>query len=292
MIGAVVGRKDSDRTEPESLTIDQTRGKVTMIKNSEEEQLRTPGGDRLRILVVESDCFLGSAVEDMRSLKQFYVSYESCPDSVVDRILKEQPDAVVLDSDLDGLDGTSICRSVRPEYSGVILILSTTGNESDEVLSLEFGADDYLTKPVFPSVLLARLECRLAATQDTRRRGLTHVIQAGSLTIRPSQLSAELEGRPLNLTTAEFEILLLLAESVGRQLSREELCRRLQGVRYDGKDRSIDLRISRLRSKLGDSAENPHWIKSIRGVGYILVGDSAADTPHRPIDAAIERVES
>ncbi|MEQ9411487.1 MAG: response regulator transcription factor [Fuerstiella sp.] len=222
-----------------------------------------------RILVVEDDSSLATMVSDFLTPYGFDVSVEGRGDRAVDRILSEKPDAMVLDINLPGLDGISVCRSVRADYSGIILILTARGDEIDEVVSLEVGADDYMTKPVRPRALLARLQLHLRRSATVPEYDGSPIV-VGSLKVDPSRRVVELNSTALTLTTAEFDLLQLLAENAGRPLSRRDIYERIHGMDYDGLDRSIDLRISRLRRKLGDDPTDPERIKSVRGVGYFL----------------------
>lgn len=225
-----------------------------------------------RVLLVEDDAPLASMVADFLSANQFEVTIEARGDLAADRILREIPDAVVLDVNLPGQNGFAVCKAVRDQYPGAILMLTARGEEVDEVLGLEAGADDYMAKPVRPRALLARLRTHLR--RITPSEELSQPVVVGSLVVEPSRRSVEIEGRNLDLTTAEFDLLKLLAENAGRTLSRNDIYQRIHGMRYDGLDRSIDLRISRLRKKLGDDPSRPQRIKSVRGVGYMLALES------------------
>ncbi len=138
------------------------------------------------------------------------------------------------------------------------------------MVGLEVGADDYMAKPVRPRALLARLRVHLRKTVPIDPESTERRIQVGALVIDASRRTLELDGQPIELTTAEFDLLWLLAKQAGQVLSRVDIYQRIHGIQHDGFDRSIDLRISRLRKKLGDDPSNPQRIKSVRGVGYIL----------------------
>ncbi len=226
-----------------------------------------------RVLIVEDDASLAAMVSDFLSSNDFAVSTESHGDKAVDRILSDQPDVVLLDINLPGLDGFGVCKAVRSRYAGAILILTASGDEVDEVVGLELGADDYMAKPVRPRALLARVRSHLRRTtpidSDT---GMTPIV-VGSLVIEPSRRSVHIGDEAIDLTTAEFDLLYFLAKSAGQTVSRNDIYLALHEMRYDGLDRSIDLRVSRLRKKLGDDPVKPDRIKSIRGVGYMLVLD-------------------
>jgi two-component system OmpR family response regulator/two-component system response regulator RstA len=225
------------------------------------------------MLLVEDDAPLASMVADFLTPHGFDVAIEPRGDAAVGRILNEQPDIVILDVNLPGLDGLAVCRAVRAEYRGAIVMLTARGEEIDEVLGLEVGADDYLAKPVRPRALLARLRTHLRRSTPAETVEPSQPIQVGSLVVDASRMSAELDGVELDLTTAEFELLQFLAENAGRTVSRDDIYQHIHGMRFDGLDRSIDLRISRLRKKVGDDPAKPKRIKSVRGVGYILAVD-------------------
>lgn len=220
------------------------------------------------ILIVEDDVALASMVSDFLSEEGFETSIEGRGDLAVGRIVDENPDAVVLDVGLPGASGFEVCQSVRARYAGAILMLTARGEEVDEVIGLEVGADDYMAKPVRPRALLARLKTHLrkvSTHSDTAK-----AIEVGSLTIDPACRKVTLGEVLLDLTTAEFDLLWLLAEHAGKVLSRSEIYPKLYGLKYDGLDRSLDLRISRLRKKIGDDPARPDCVKSVRGVGYML----------------------
>ncbi len=223
------------------------------------------------VLVVEDDAILARDVERYLEANGFEVEIESRGDRAPERIAALTPDLVVLDVMLPGSDGLAVCRTVRPSYRGPILMLTALGDEVDEVAGLEVGADDYLTKPVRPRVLLARVRTLLrragSAAADTSEGS---VVVVGDLEIDPERRVAHRGGRELALTTLEFDLLHMLARHAGTVVSRDELCRRVRGVGYDGIDRSIDLGVHHLRLKLGDDGKHPALIKSVRGVGYQL----------------------
>ena len=225
---------------------------------------------RTRILLVEDDLKLAALVKEYLEQNDFTVQVEPRGDRANDAIAQTEPDLVILDIMLPGMDGLTVCRHARPTYAGPILMLTARGEDLDEVVGLEVGADDYLRKPVRPRVLLARIRTLLrrsasppgAAVADRR-------LVLGSVVVDAGRRVASVDGDEVELTSAEFDLLWLLAQNVGEPMSRDRIYRELRGIEHDGVDRSIDLRISRLRSKLGDS--HAVLIKSVRGVGYQLV---------------------
>ena len=226
--------------------------------------------DCCRLLLVEDDHELASMVEDFLSNEGFSVCLESNGDRAVERIFKETFDVLVLDIGLPGMDGISVCRAVRGHFAGPILMLTARGDEIDEVVALEVGADDYMSKPVRPRALLARLRVHLRRADIPTLPHPEPRIEAGGLLIDASSRLVQINDQRIELTTAEFDLLWFLAERIGQIVSRKEIYEQLQGIGYDGIDRSIDIRVSRLRKKIGDDPNHPKRIKSVRGVGYIL----------------------
>ena len=230
--------------------------------------------EKLRILLVEDDAELASMVADFLEANGIGVVVEGNGAVAAERIPVERFDGLVLDIGLPGMDGISICKQVRKDFDGPILMLTARGNEIDEVVALEVGADDYMAKPVRPRALLARLRVHLKRSHGGSTEASATRIDLGSLSIDSANRSLTIDKRPVKLTTAEFDLVWLLAINAGTVISRELMYEKLHGVEFDGVDRSIDLRVSRLRKKVGDDPNLPRLIKSIRGVGYLLATDS------------------
>ena len=227
----------------------------------------------IHILLVEDDERLAELTAEYLRKNDFEVAIEARGDTAEARILSDRPDLVILDVMLPGKDGFEVCRAVRPLYAGVILMLTARDEDFDQILGLELGADDYISKPVQPRLLLARIKALLRRTPgvatndaDAERAELAF----GSFHISQATRSAHLAAEAIDLTTAEFDLLWLLAQHAGSILSRDDLLQQLRGIGFDGLDRSIDARISRLRRKLGDDPENPTRIKTVRGKGYLF----------------------
>lgn len=224
------------------------------------------------ILVVEDDPSLAEWVADYLLSQEFEVSVANRGDRAVELILDDQPDLVVLDVMLPGLSWLEVCKAVRDKYRQPILMLTACVEERDEILGFSCGADDYLAKPVRPRVLLARIQALL------RRQALPvaedKLISMGALRIDPDSRSVTLDNQTVELSANEFDLLLLLAQSAGEILPRADLLEKLCGYDYDGFNRAIDVRISRLRKKLNDNAGRPYRIKTVRGKGYLLAQDA------------------
>ncbi|MFD1384205.1 response regulator [Rhodanobacter aciditrophus] len=228
------------------------------------------------ILIVEDDERLASLTQEYLQKNGFTVAVEPDGRNAISRIVKEQPSLVILDLMLPGADGFTVCRSVRNEYKGPILMLTARSDDVDQILGLEIGADDYVSKPAKPRVLLARVQSLLRrSTQDVDQgvveAGVEQTLEFGQLVVDNSRREAWREGEEIELTSAEFDLLWLLASNAGRILSREEIFGELRGIEYDGQDRSVDVRISRIRSKIGDDPIHPRRIKTIRSKGYLFV---------------------
>jgi len=228
----------------------------------------------IRILLVEDDERLAELTSEYLRKNDFEVAIEARGDTAEARILSERPDLVILDVMLPGKDGFEVCRAVRPLYAGVILMLTARDEDFDQILGLELGADDYIAKPVQPRLLLARIKALLRRTPGSAAASDEESEHAelsfGSFRISQATRSAHLASEAIDLTTAEFDLLWLLAQHAGNILSRDDLLQELRGIGFDGLDRSIDARISRLRRKLGDDPENPTRIKTVRGKGYLF----------------------
>jgi DNA-binding response OmpR family regulator len=225
------------------------------------------------ILLVEDDLRLAELVSRYLENQGLRITIVSRGDEVVELVQQDNPDLVILDLGLPGEDGFTICRRLRPAYTNPILILTARDNDIDHVLGLELGADDYVIKPVEPRVLLARIGVLLRRRMPPAApAGKT--LTFGRLRINVVSRAVKWDGRPIALSRNEFELLVHLASHAGEIQSREVLFKSLYNRDYDGLDRMLDIRISRLRKKLDDDAENPERIKTIWGKGYLFVPDA------------------
>ncbi|HEU4780485.1 MAG TPA: response regulator [Steroidobacteraceae bacterium] len=227
------------------------------------------------ILLIEDDARLAELTATYLEQNGLRVAVEERGDRALERFGREKPRLVLLDLLLPGKDGLTICRELRRLHDVPILILTARDTDIDHVIGLEAGADDYVMKPVDPMVLLARVRALMrrserGATSSERKPDLT----LGGLRISETSREVWLQGQPVTLTTQEFELLCLLAHRAGELVSRDEVFRTMRGIDYDGLDRSIDGRVSKLRRKLGDDAAAPTRIKTVWGKGYLLVPDA------------------
>ncbi|MFQ6576288.1 response regulator [Pseudomonas sp. UM16] len=230
---------------------------------------------RSQVLIVEDDQRLADLTREFLQANGFAVEVEGDGAKAAARIIAEQPDLVILDLMLPGEDGLSICRKVRQQFAGPILMLTARSDDLDQVQGLDIGADDYVCKPVRPRLLLARINALLRRSEPAADSAPPQCLQFGPLRVDNILREAWLQDNGIELTSAEFDLLWLLVSNAGRILSREEIFTSLRGVGYDGQDRSIDVRISRIRPKIGDDPEHPRMIKTIRSKGYLFVREAA-----------------
>jgi two-component system response regulator RstA len=191
----------------------------------------------------------------------------------VERILAETPDLVVLDVMLPGLDGVAVCRRIRPWYRGAIVMLTALAEERDQLAGFGVGADDYIIKTSAGRLLSARIHAHLRRQDrlEAQPPEANHLIDLGWLVIDAASHEAVLAGKRLDLTGGEFSLLLFLAKRAGTVVSRTVIARDLDGhAGHQPDDRAIDLRISRLRRKLGTAEESAKRLKAVRGEGYLL----------------------
>ncbi|MEM9192276.1 MAG: response regulator transcription factor [Myxococcota bacterium] len=219
------------------------------------------------ILLVEDDEELADAITEYLSQQGFHMRRCAVGEEAVHQIRMKPPRMVILDLMLPGsLDGHGVCRAVRGHYRGPILMLTAIDDDFDEVAALELGADDYVRKPVKPRVLLARVRSHLR--RETKATADDKETRVGDLVLYHTSRRALLGERELDLSTAEFELLAFLARHAGTVVSRDVLYSSLRGTKYDGIDRSLDVRVSRLRRAIGNRGDQ--FIKTIRGTGYLL----------------------
>ena len=230
-----------------------------------------------KILVVDDDVNICELLRLYLEKEGYTVSIVNDGESAVKSFGEIQPDLMLLDIMLPRLDGWQVCREIRKFSDKPIIMLTAKGETFDKVLGLELGADDYLAKPVQPRLLLARIKALLrrtpgttGAAEENHEIGESSELSFGNFRISQATRSTHLGDDVIDLTTAEFDLLWLLARHAGNILSRDDLLQQLRGIGFDGLDRSIDARISRLRRKLGDDPENPTRIKTVRGKGYLF----------------------
>ena len=235
---------------------------------------RTKPASPARVLVIDDDRELCSLIRAYLEPLGYEVATEHDGPSGEERAIREAFDAVVLDVNLPGRDGFEVLKRLRAQTDVPILMLTSRGEETDRIVGLEMGADDYLPKTFSSRELLARLRAVTRRSARTPQAGGEAEIIVGPLRINPNARVVLLDEKPLTLTALEFELLASLARARGRVKSREQLIETIADRSYDGLDRSIDVHIWSLRRKLGDDPKNPRFIRTIRAVGYLLINPS------------------
>ena len=222
-----------------------------------------------RVLIVDDDTRLSAMVSDYLTGNGYVVDTAPTSGDGIARITRTPPDAVILDVMLPDVDGFETCRRIRSMSDVPVLMLTAKGEETDRIVGLELGADDYLPKPFNPRELLARLKAILR-----RRTGLAgvaaKVMRFGRLEIDPGSRTVVVDGHARSLTSRQFDLLVALAENAGRTLSRDRLMDLIKGEELDAFDRSIDVHISRIRAAIEDDPKNPRRIVTVRGAGYVF----------------------
>ena len=234
------------------------------------------------ILVVEDEFKIARLVRDYLEAAGFRVVTAYDGQEALAQFRHERPDLVILDLNLPGMDGLAVARAIRqaPTSARVsntpIIMLTARVEETDRIVGLELGADDYVTKPFSPRELVARVRAvlrRAPGGEAAREDAASTLIQAGNLVIDPEKRSVNMGGRALELTTTEFDLLYVLARTPGRVFSRMELLDRVQGTAYEGYERTIDVHIKNLRKKLEADPRHPRYILTVYGAGYRFAED-------------------
>ncbi|MEO2268876.1 response regulator transcription factor [Pseudoalteromonas pernae] len=229
------------------------------------------------ILYVEDDLKLADLITSFLTSNGLSVTHISSPHVAAFEMLKKRYDLVLLDIGLPESDGFKVFEELQRQYSVPVIFLTARQSHVDHIHALELGAEDYLTKPITPSILLARINHCLRRNElkyCAKNAAQSQTLTIGNLVINRYQRQASLNGDRLELTTGEFDLLEKLAFNAGQVVSREHLFEAAIGRKYDGQNRTIDGRVSRLRKKLGDADEQPSRIITVWGKGYILSPDA------------------
>ncbi|AXY03265.1 DNA-binding response regulator [Vibrio alfacsensis] len=224
------------------------------------------------LFIIEDDFKLRSMLCDYFITQGFQVTCIDNGTDAPDAILISQPELVLLDLMLPGQDGLSVCRQIREGYKGKVLMLTASDDDFDHVAALEIGADDFVTKPIKPRVLLARI--RMLLRRQPIESEVENTLNVGELKLNRLRKACTLHEKSVSLTDGEFDLLWILASHPEQPLSREWLTKTLRGIDYDGTDRTIDNRIVTLRKKLDDTTTPPQKIVTIRGKGYLFIPDA------------------
>lgn len=227
------------------------------------------------ILLIEDDQRLGEIQRDFLKDNGFFVHWQSHGRNVQKTISETKPDIIILDLALPGANGLDICREIGPNFSGRIIVVTSSEDDFDHVAALELGADDFLSKPVNLRVLLAHLRALLRREKTTPRHAeKKDQIEFGKLTIKLKTQEVIWDKSQIKVSNSEFKLLWHLALNADEIMERNELFRATRGIDFDGTDRSVDSKIVSLRKKLKDSASSPRKIITVRNKGYLFTSDA------------------
>lgn len=243
------------------------------MSNLEINSLDSPSAQRSRLLLVDDDQKYCRLISDYLSRYGYEVTAVHDGQSGLQLSMGHGFDAIILDVMLPGLDGYAVLKKLREQSQIPVLMLTALGDETDRIVGLEIGADDYLPKTFSPRELLARLRAVLRRTKAVEQSNKTE-ITVGPLAIDLLARRANLGDELLTLTPVEFDLLVVLAQAKGRVQTREHLLNEIRERNYDIFDRTIDVHISALRRKLQDDPKNPRFIRTVRAAGYMLIDQS------------------
>ena len=225
------------------------------------------------LFVIDDDIELTNLLDEFLSSHNYHVSTFNNPLQAIDALLKKSHnmcDLVILDIMMPELDGFQVLRKIRESSNVPVIMLSAKGKVADRVVGLELGADDYLGKPFEPQELLARIQSILRRVSSSNE--LVDVIHFEGLSVNKIKQEVLVDGKLVNLSTAETEALMLFVDNPNAPLSRDFLVENLRGIEWQTCDRSVDVLVSRLRNKLGESPSKTRFIITVHGIGYRFVG--------------------
>jgi two-component system alkaline phosphatase synthesis response regulator PhoP len=219
-----------------------------------------------KILVVDDEAKIVKLVRAYLEQAGYIVVVAEDGQTALIQARREKPDLVILDLGLPGIDGLDVARTLRREGDTPIIMLTARVDDTDRIIGLELGADDYVAKPFNPRELVARVRAVLRRT--TGAAAPVEILRGGDLVLDASAHLVTLAGQPLDLTPTEFDLLQVFMQNPGRAFTRLELLDRVQGDAYEGYERTIDAHVKNLRAKLGDDPRHPRYVQTVYGVGY------------------------
>ena len=222
-----------------------------------------------KILVVEDELDIIKLVRAYLEKAGYAVVTATAGQEALSVFRHERPNLVILDLNLPGMDGLDVCRALRRQSDVPIIMLTARLDETDRLIGLEMGADDYIVKPFSPREVVARTRAVLRRAEGEPVK--PDVLAAGEISLDMPRRQATQAGRPLNLTAMEFDLLTVLLSHPGQVFTRMQLLEQVQETAYVGYERTIDAHVKNMRSKLGDDPSNPRFIETVRGVGYRFV---------------------
>lgn len=222
------------------------------------------------ILVVDDERKIAQLIRDYLEAAGFAVATAADGREALMRARTEHPDLVVLDLGLPGLDGLDVTRQLRRDGDLPIIMLTARDDQTDRIIGLELGADDYVTKPFSPRELVARVR---AVLRRHERPAVADVLHAGAVTLDVGRMRVDVAGRPVELTATEFSLLAAMARQPGRVFTRAQLLDAIHGVAFESYERAIDAHVKNIRRKLETDAHAPRHLLTVYGVGYRLADD-------------------
>jgi DNA-binding response OmpR family regulator len=219
-----------------------------------------------RILVVEDEMLIARTLRDYLEMAGFEVTVAGEGSAALASARGDRPDLVVLDLGLPGMDGLDVARELRRTSTTPIVMLTARGEESDRIVGLELGADDYLVKPFSPKELVARVRAVLRRTSGTTAGA--EVLRSGDVEVDLPKMRARVDGQQVDLTPTEFQLLATFVREPGRVFTRGQLLDALHGVTIDSYERAIDAHVKNLRRKIEPQVGRPRYVLTVHGVGY------------------------
>ena len=219
-----------------------------------------------KILIVEDEAKIARTLSLYLERAGFKVTISPTGSDALPAFRREQPDLVVLDLGLPGMDGLDVARGIRHAGNTPIIMLTARSEEADKLIGLELGADDYVTKPFSPREVVARVRTVLRRTQPAPTQ--PEAITVGKISLDPARRTVQVSDRAVELTPSEFELLSAFVRRPGQVFTRMQLLDLTQGEAYEGYERTIDQHIKNLRKKIEPDSSNPHYILTVHGVGY------------------------
>jgi len=224
-----------------------------------------------KLLIIDDDVDLTQLLDEFLTPFNFNIVIKNAPKDGIEYLRNNELDVVVLDIMMPEMDGFQVLRKIR-EFSTIpIIMLTARGEVTDRIVGLELGADDYMPKPFEPRELLARIQSILRRSQSPAVM-LDVVEFEEGLSLNKLKQEVHINGESIHLSTTEYEVLLLFVEHPGEVLDREFLVENIRGIKWQSYDRSVDVLVSRLRAKLGETPTENRFLKTIHGVGYKFIG--------------------
>jgi two-component system alkaline phosphatase synthesis response regulator PhoP len=220
------------------------------------------------ILVVEDEMKIARLVRDYLVDAGFDVIVAGDGGAAVSAAHGQKPDLIVLDLGLPGRDGLDVTRDLRRTSAVPIVMLTARGDESDRIVGLELGADDYVVKPFSPKELVARVRAVLRRTATARAAAGPEIVRAAGVEIDMPRMRVTVDGRPVDLTPTEFQLLAALVREPGRVFTRSQLLDAVHGVAFESYERAIDAHVKNIRKKIEPAPSHPRYLLTVHGVGY------------------------